>query len=194
MQYEQKLIAALCCAALLVPVAGAEDYISKDAPFYEALMQAAEQSEQIAIGDYGPEAETDFETKRDAYLSGFESGVEYSYDSDVVDTPYSKGYNEGYERGLSDNQGEGYDEGYEQGYKDGYSERTTTPAIPRRIAISSTAARCIPPSRSRFVRSGAGTEKASQNLNHRSYRIAGVRRARHSGAARTDRQQTKEVR
>ncbi len=118
----KKLIAALCCAALLVPVAGAEDYISKDAPFYEALMQAAEQSEQIALGDYGPEAETDFETKRDAYLSGFESGVEYSYDSDVVDTPYSKGYNEGYERGLSDNQGEGYDEGYEQGYKDGYSE------------------------------------------------------------------------
>ena len=52
----------------------------------------------------------------------FESGVEYSYDSDVSDTPYSKGYNEGYERGLSDNQGEGYDEGYEQGYKDGYSE------------------------------------------------------------------------
>ena len=56
----KKLIAALCCSALLVPVAGAEDYISKDAPFYEALTQAAEQSEQIAIGDYGPEAETDF--------------------------------------------------------------------------------------------------------------------------------------
>lgn len=86
----KKLIAALCCSALLVPVAGAEDYISKDAPFYEALTQAAEQSEQIAIGDYGPEAETDFETKRDAYLSGFESGVEYSYDSDVSDTPYSQ--------------------------------------------------------------------------------------------------------
>ena len=78
----KKLIAALCCAALLVPVASAEDYISKDAPFYEALMQAAEQSEQLALGDYGPEAETDFETKRDAYLSGFESGVEYSRDSD----------------------------------------------------------------------------------------------------------------
>lgn len=105
----KKLIAALCCAALLVPVAGAEDYISKDAPFYEALTQAAEQSEQIAIGDYGPEAETDFETKRDAYLSGFESGVEYSYDSDVVDTPYSKGYNEGYEQGYKDGYSEGYD-------------------------------------------------------------------------------------
>lgn len=140
----KKLIAALCCAALLVPVAGAEDYISKDAPFYEALMQAAEQSEQIALGDYGPEAETDFETKRDAYLSGFESGVEYSYDSDVVDTPYSKGYNEGYEQGLSDNQGEGYDEGYEQGYKDA-TAKATTPAIPHRITISSTAARYIPP-------------------------------------------------
>lgn len=107
----KKLIAALCCAALLVPVAGAEDYISKDAPFYEALTQAAEQSEQIALGDYGPEAETDFETKRDAYLSGFESGVEYSRDSDDADTSYSNGY----------------DKGYEDGYREGYAASDTAP-------------------------------------------------------------------
>lgn len=107
----KKLIAALCCAALLVPVASAEDYISKDAPFYEALMQAAEQSEQLALGDYGPEAETDFETKRDAYLSGFESGVEYSRDSDDADTSYSNGY----------------DKGYEDGYREGYTASDTAP-------------------------------------------------------------------
>ena len=107
----KKLIAALCCAALLVPVASAEDYISKDAPFYEALMQAAEQSEQLALGDYGPEAETDFETKRDAYLSGFESGVEYSRDSDDADTSYSNGY----------------DKGYEDGYREGYDASDTAP-------------------------------------------------------------------
>jgi hypothetical protein len=107
----KKLIAALCCAALLVPVASAEDYISKDAPFYEALMQAAEQSEQLALGDYGPEAETDFETKRDAYLSGFESGVEYSRDSDDADTSYSNGY----------------DKGYEDGYREGYAASDTAP-------------------------------------------------------------------
>lgn len=107
----KKLIAALCCAALLVPVASAEDYISKDAPFYEALMQAAEQSEQLALGDYGPEAETDFETKRDAYLSGFESGVEYARDSDDADTSYSNGY----------------DKGYEDGYREGYAASDTAP-------------------------------------------------------------------
>lgn len=107
----KKLIAALCCAALLVPVASAEDYISKDAPFYEALMQPAEQSEQLALGDYGPEAETDFETKRDAYLSGFESGVEYSRDSDDADTSYSNGY----------------DKGYEDGYREGYAASDTAP-------------------------------------------------------------------
>lgn len=107
----KKLIAALCCAALLVPVASAEDHISKDAPFYEALMQAAEQSEQLALGDYGPEAETDFETKRDAYLSGFESGVEYSRDSDDSDTSYSNGY----------------DKGYEDGYREGYAASDTAP-------------------------------------------------------------------
>lgn len=107
----KKLIAALCCAALLVPVASAEDYLSKDAPFYEALMQAAEQSEQLALGDYGPEAETDFETKRDAYLSGFESGVEYSRDSDDADTSYSNGY----------------DKGYEDGYREGYTASDTAP-------------------------------------------------------------------
>ena len=42
--------------------------------------------------DYGPEAENDFETKRDAYSGGFEWGVEYS----------SEGYEEGYRAGLFD--------------------------------------------------------------------------------------------
>ncbi len=41
-------------------------------------------NDTVERGDYGPEAETDFETKRDAYKSGFEYGLEYSYDTLVL--------------------------------------------------------------------------------------------------------------
>ena len=47
-------------------------------------------------GDYGPEAETDFETKQDAYSSGFEWGVEYSSDPSNRDNAYNQGYEEGW--------------------------------------------------------------------------------------------------
>ena len=51
--------------------------------------------------DYGPEAENDFETKRDAYSGGFEWGVEYSSDPSNSDSAYNQGYEEGYRAGLS---------------------------------------------------------------------------------------------
>lgn len=81
-------------------------------------------------GDYGPEAESDFETKRDAHISGFESGIEYSFNSDNPDSAFSEGYAEGYEQGYSDSESisyddghqAGYDEGYDYGYKEGYSQ------------------------------------------------------------------------
>lgn len=81
-------------------------------------------------GDYGPEAEWDFETKRDAHISGFESGIEYSFDRDNPDSAFSKGYDEGYQQGYSDSESvnydnghqAGYDEGYDYGYDEGYAQ------------------------------------------------------------------------
>lgn len=71
-------------------------------------------------GDYGPDAETDFETKRDAHISGFESGVEYSHDRDNPDSAYNKGYDEGYNQGRSEGESFGYDDGHQAGYDEGY--------------------------------------------------------------------------
>lgn len=71
-------------------------------------------------GDYGYEAETDFETKRDAYYSGFEWGVEYSHYADIPDSAYNEGYDEGYKQGFSDGESGGYDRGKEKGYDQGY--------------------------------------------------------------------------
>lgn len=83
-------------------------------------------------GDYGPEAETDFETKRDAFYSGFEWGVEYSHDDDIAGSAYNDGYADGYNQGYSDGETvgydnahqKGYDEGYDIGYDEGYSKNT----------------------------------------------------------------------
>lgn len=71
-------------------------------------------------GDYGPDAETDFETKRDAHISGFESGVEYSHNRDNPDSAYNKGYDEGYNQGRSEGESFGYDDGHQAGYDEGY--------------------------------------------------------------------------
>ena len=57
--------------------------------------------------DYGPEAETDFESKQDAYMSGFEAGVEYSLEQS--------------------NDGNAYNQGYEEGYRDGYNANDSAP-------------------------------------------------------------------
>lgn len=81
-------------------------------------------------GDYGPEAETDFETKRDAFYSGFEWGVEYSHDDDIAGSAYNDGYDEGYKQGYSDGNEDGYEEGinkvsdenYNDGFDDGYNQ------------------------------------------------------------------------
>lgn len=83
-------------------------------------------------GDYGPEAETDFETKRDAFYSGFEWGVEYSHDDDIAGSAYNDGYEDGYNQGYSDGETvgydnahqKGYDEGYDSGYNEGFSENS----------------------------------------------------------------------
>lgn len=71
-------------------------------------------------GDYGPEAEWEFETKRDAHHSGFEWGVEYSHDRDNPDSAFSEGYDEGYEQGYSDSESTNYDDGHQAGYDEGY--------------------------------------------------------------------------
>ena len=85
-------------------------------------------------GDYGPEAEWEFETKRDAHHSGFEWGVEYSHDSNNPDSAFSEGYAEGYEQGAQDNYDSAYEDGrnavfdetydyaYDEGYNQGYSD------------------------------------------------------------------------
>lgn len=81
-------------------------------------------------GDYGPEAETEFETKRDAHHSGFEWGVEYSFDDENPNSAYSNGYNDGYKQGYSEGENDGqdaasdaaYDYGYDSGYNDGYDD------------------------------------------------------------------------
>lgn len=83
-------------------------------------------------GDYGPEAENDFESKRDAHISGFESGIEYSFRDDITGSAYNDGYEDGYRDGESDSSifawDEGHSKGYDQGYSDGKrdAENTTT--------------------------------------------------------------------
>lgn len=70
--------------------------------------------------DYGPEAETDFESKRDAWASGYNAAIEYSSDSLNDGNAYNEGYDEGYAQALKDSEGSSYDEGYSQGYEEGY--------------------------------------------------------------------------
>ena len=66
--------------------------------------------------DYGPEAENDFETKRDAYSGGFEWGVEYSSDPSNSDSAYNQGYEEGYKEGYNYGTEDGHDETYDSAY------------------------------------------------------------------------------
>lgn len=72
--------------------------------------------------DYGPEAETDFDSKREAWASGFESGIDYSFDKRDTDSAYSVGYADGYEQGLAEGRDSGYDEGYQDSYNEGYRD------------------------------------------------------------------------
>ena len=72
--------------------------------------------------DYGPEAETDFDSKREAWASGFESGIDYSFDKRDTDSAYSAGYADGYEQGLAEGRDSGYDEGYQDSYNEGYRD------------------------------------------------------------------------
>lgn len=72
--------------------------------------------------DYGPEAENDFETKRDAYSGGFEWGVEYSSDPSNSDSAYNQGYEEGYKEGYNYGTEDGHDETYDSAYQEGYEE------------------------------------------------------------------------
>lgn len=69
--------------------------------------------------DYGAEAEDDFDTKRDAFASGFEAGIEYSSDSDVRGSTYNTGFSDGYQQGLNEGRELGWDDGYDDGYASG---------------------------------------------------------------------------
>ena len=76
---------------------------------------AASGEAELADNDYGPEAEEDFETKREAYTSGYEDGKEGGYDQ-----AHDDGYNEGYDQGEEDGYNQAYDDGYNEGYEEGY--------------------------------------------------------------------------
>lgn len=92
-------------------------------------------AEELSVSDYGPEAEDDFDSKREAYESGFESGVEYSRDEDIEGNAYHEGYHEGYDVGYDegssyyddDSYDEGYENGYNRGYRDGYYADRSSP-------------------------------------------------------------------
>ena len=102
--------------------------INSDSPSSNTTVSSV--SYENEPGDYGPDAETDFETKRDAYHSGFEWGVEYSNNDDIAGNAYNDGYDEGYKQGYSDSETvnydnghqAGYDEGYDYGYDEGYAQ------------------------------------------------------------------------
>ena len=93
-----------------------------------AIIAAAQQSsgdEDLALNDYGPEAEEDFESKRDAWSSGFDWGVEYPETKLLMEMPtmmvimqvirkaiagavqmataavMTRGYSDGYREGFS---------------------------------------------------------------------------------------------
>lgn len=86
-----------------------------------AIIDEARQASAVdlAPGDYGPEAEDDFDTKRDAFASGFEAGIEYSSDSDVRGSAYNTGFSDGYQQGLNEGRELGWDDGYDDGYASG---------------------------------------------------------------------------
>lgn len=87
---------------------------------------AASGEVELAIGDYGPEAEEDFESKREAYMYGFSAALEYARDEDIDGNAYHAGYDVGYEDGYrygtEDNYDETHDSAYQEGYEDGYRD------------------------------------------------------------------------
>lgn len=106
------------------------DTASTSAPSSAPSINTMSVAYEGGSGDYGPEAETDFETKRDAYNSGFEWGVEYSHDPHVSGSAYNDGYTEGYQQGTQDSYDSAYEDGknaafddaYDKGYNQGYSD------------------------------------------------------------------------
>lgn len=129
----KKFVIALCGLGLFFSSATAVEYLDPNSEA-AAIIAAAQQSsgdEDLALNDYGPEAEEDFESKRDAWSSGFDWGVEYSRDETVDGNAYNDGYNagykEGYSWGSSDDDSSSYDEGYSDGYRDGFSSDRSSP-------------------------------------------------------------------
>lgn len=87
---------------------------------------AASGEAELAENDYGPEAEEDFESKREAYASGYEDGKEGGYDQ-AHDDGYEEGYEEGYQQGESDGYDPAYEDGYNEGYRDGLDADRSAP-------------------------------------------------------------------
>ena len=154
---EKNIIAALCLALLLIPAAGAHSgrtdangghwdsstgeyhyhhgypahqHENGVCPYEQPEAQELETDDEYEY-DYGPEAETDFDSKREAWASGFESGIDYSFDSHDANSAYSSGYADGYEQGLAEGRESGSDEGrqdgYDEGYRDGYAASDSAP-------------------------------------------------------------------
>lgn len=119
---KKKIIAALALLSLLTPLASAHpghQHENGICPYEQPEVQELAAEDEY---DYGPEAETDFDSKREAWASGFESGIDYSFDSHDADSAYSSGYADGYEQGLAEGRDSGYDEGYQDSYNEGYRD------------------------------------------------------------------------
>lgn len=103
-------------------------------PYEQPEAQELETDDEYEY-DYGPEAETDFDSKREAWANGYASAIEYSSDSTYSSSAYSQGYDEGYdegyEQGLAEGRESGSDEGrqdgYDEGYRDGYAASDSAP-------------------------------------------------------------------
>lgn len=131
-------------------------------PYEQPEVQELETDDEYEY-DYGPEAETDFDSKREAWANGYASAIEYSSDSTYSSSAYSQGYDEGYDEATS-----------KASPKAGKADRTkaarmvmmrdtataTPRVIPHLITTSSTEARSTrPANRSR------STEKSKQRRN-----------------------------
>ena len=154
---KKNIIAALCLTLLLIPAAGAHSgrtdangghwdsstgeyhyhhgypahqHENGVCPYEQPEAQELETDDEYEY-DYGPEAETDFDSKREAWANGYASAIEYSSDSAYSSSAYSKGYDEGYEQGLAEGRESGSDEGrqdgYDEGYRDGYAASDSAP-------------------------------------------------------------------
>ncbi len=79
--------------------------------FIVTLTVAEKTALAAEAADYGPDAETDFKTKQDAYESGFKHAFEFSKAKDIEGLAYSTGYKEGLKAGEES----GYDKGLQEG-------------------------------------------------------------------------------